>query len=882
MAGPYLASAVSAREPGTSWNLYKHWAIISAATLLGFGILLGFCRMVRNWGWWRVSSAKYRDVEVAGTSYHRARYKRTWHGWVRREYEPEQHHPGLKQRSPFQERLLSAAARQHYNRIFWRPDAGPPDASLDPLTRVKQRPRWYRCLHGLRWTKSNPMDEEAAPVLDTPSLFPRNQGLLQPLPRARKSNDHRTADRALIGTGADGGLEGGTIRRRRLSASAPAAWVHGSEETTRALMSQLFLPRTRHTGPDPPNSECSWEAGDVEAQVPSRRRTSVPGRLLASVTWPLTRAVQSMNGMQCRSPRLPLYNTPQDTGCSALPSRRSSGLTSIEILDSACQVPHNSEDVATPRGFTPASGAIAARLRRKPYDNRTQAGSLEAGPSPEIQFVQGLTRQLELWKDPVLVDPHPRRDLDKALEGSGIAARPTSPAMGWIALSDAPESYYEDLKAYEAESEHDGEVPAPTSSDTQSFRTAASEIRSVSDGPPAEPQRTLFTYLESKGVGPLGTRGGRWYSAHREELSRRPSSFLCPRRGASMPMLGGVAETPRPDRTLLPSVVVTEESQKVTMTPGSQHPKKATVMSQKTFVSELDRKLSWLDHELSPGGRGIGLSPYERDKGPIDHSMAQAVGGLMQFMAPGLPRQDVMRRRAHNKRRIRTPRVDSWRQAVNQLRRTRRRSGPMDLLVAIAQYKESARQGVPPQEIDTSAWIIRRPPQGQPSLQMKEAAEDEMPTRGKKLTKIRLVQQQRRNVRPKMLRWTTFASDFNQGPVRGRRKTVRSANEGLPRVSAGEVGERRVTIRWDDELPTVTRPDRRAISRGRNPFQSIIGNAQSPRAVGRKVLRSLSWGEGQENDRMGRQSKRNAGGDVQDGSGHARGGSEFLMTGALV
>lgn len=140
------------------------------------------------------------------------------------------------------------------------------------------------------------------------------------------------------------------------------------------------------------------------------------------------------------------------------------------------------------------------------------------------------------------------------------------------------------------------------------------------------------------------------------------------------------------------------------------------------LMNNLDRKLEWLLSELDPGRRPfhfatlanhwlnretwIVIDPISRV--PID---ARRQWGDPRFNVP-YPTQTykptpkypvVVRKRAH------TPKINSWRIAVN---RQRRASGLKDIVKAVELFDDPSADDPPDGKVDPASWILRKPPQG--------------------------------------------------------------------------------------------------------------------------------------------------------------------------
>ncbi|KAI9869645.1 MAG: hypothetical protein M1830_005256 [Pleopsidium flavum] len=146
-------------------------------------------------------------------------------------------------------------------------------------------------------------------------------------------------------------------------------------------------------------------------------------------------------------------------------------------------------------------------------------------------------------------------------------------------------------------------------------------------------------------------------------------------------------------------------------------PRRRLSLPETSFLHTLDCKLSWLNFQLSPGFRGPEDNPAEswhshlmsrsRFSGNVVSRATETQKRMLtrsgarrtEDPIPGVPRV---------RERLRTPNIDDWRTAINALRWL---SGTEGVLRGVLQYEGDA---IEPREedIDTAAWILRRPPQG--------------------------------------------------------------------------------------------------------------------------------------------------------------------------
>lgn len=138
------------------------------------------------------------------------------------------------------------------------------------------------------------------------------------------------------------------------------------------------------------------------------------------------------------------------------------------------------------------------------------------------------------------------------------------------------------------------------------------------------------------------------------------------------------------------------------------------------LVYGLDRKLGWLSYQLMPGRKPfhflllpnhwlnirtwIVYDPASR--APID---VKRRFGDPRFNTPSPTPQRPKRKYPRVTRKVaNTPRIESWRVAVNQ---NRKASGLKDLIKRVELYDDSA-DDPPDGYIDPACWLVRKPPQG--------------------------------------------------------------------------------------------------------------------------------------------------------------------------
>lgn len=138
-------------------------------------------------------------------------------------------------------------------------------------------------------------------------------------------------------------------------------------------------------------------------------------------------------------------------------------------------------------------------------------------------------------------------------------------------------------------------------------------------------------------------------------------------------------------------------------------------------MERLDRKLLWLFNEFTPGQKPYHFALLANHwlnretwlvYDPVSRvsTDARRMRGDPRFNVPyprpvfsPRPKYPISRRK-----RAQTPRIDSWRAAVNKQRRV---SGIRDAIRTITLYDESVEEP-PDGHVDTGCWLLPKPPQG--------------------------------------------------------------------------------------------------------------------------------------------------------------------------
>ncbi|KAF3025428.1 hypothetical protein E8E15_010353 [Penicillium rubens] len=139
------------------------------------------------------------------------------------------------------------------------------------------------------------------------------------------------------------------------------------------------------------------------------------------------------------------------------------------------------------------------------------------------------------------------------------------------------------------------------------------------------------------------------------------------------------------------------------------------------MMERLDRKLLWLFNEFTPGKRPYHFALlanhwlnretwYVYDPVSRIPTDARRMRGDPRFSVP-YPRPVFSPRPKYptsKRKRAQTPRIDSWRAAVNKQRKV---SGVRDAIRTITLYDESGEEP-PDGHIDPGCWVLPKPPQG--------------------------------------------------------------------------------------------------------------------------------------------------------------------------
>ncbi len=387
--------------------------------------------------------------------------------------------------------------------------------------------------------------------------------------------------------------------------------------------------------------------------------------------------------------------------------------------------PNSSEDVATPRGFTPPEGVLSVQF------------GTTRNPATDGQFANNLNRSLRIWAKPLLLNPY----ASAGPETCGTAGRRPSPAMGWKTIGSDWNDHLEDMRDYENDnglvvtgsddaSSIDNWEPFPKYGSTKHKKQVAScsekeIIQHWHRKPSVTASKRIVCGYGEESLGRENTTAPKWYEKHRQGLVCTESQCIIHNSRPKIDRAIHVSPAtpplmPSPKRSvsfILPTggtcFPATLDGRRSIEAAG---PRRMLSLPEKSFLNCLQRKLTWLSFELAPGFRGPEDNPAESWRAPlVSHSRfsANVVSRATETQKRMLTRSGARRtegplgtRFLHE--RLQLPNIDDWRNAVNMRRLV---SGENELLQSVVQYGGDAPEPRE-QDIDTAAWILRRPPQG--------------------------------------------------------------------------------------------------------------------------------------------------------------------------
>ncbi|KAI9767896.1 MAG: hypothetical protein M1840_005389 [Geoglossum simile] len=672
-------------------------AAISFVVVLGPLFVYAFWRCLGSWGWWRVGNAGGGDEESGRAVKLRRQYVRTWHGWVeerdgsqgRRDLEAQRPRarkfqvagdPGGLRRSASLSQavkscLRSKAVSTDYDRIFWD------HRKYEENEPIRPRYWWQKWLSGNADRRVKLPDEEKGIVRSASSGFSLD--------------------------------EAGTVRRRPGARLSTDLWASGSDETRRAIESQLLLPRKYpRFAKGNPRPSGPVKVDDVvkarkDLAVPPRH-SSLPQRAMVKVQFPTPPFTRHFSAVFRRPSSL--FEDVDLKRRDNIPERVTPPPQSLlkPRPIGGPKVPQNSLESPTSTDLAPESDIRGLRVDKRPVLTHMDGSPTLAY---ETGFANSLGRRLEIWASPMLLDPLAPGGHDT----DGTAGRRASPAMGWREVQDRPEALYEDLEGYEAEHSTDQSIQP----------SGYSSFRGTFDRSLRGRDRVI-----SAGDGVLLTTGAvsRIPIIQHHTIPDRPNGteLLVP-----VPPHYPIKVRIRPDRTLHASIsrarslgsIPNSKLRRSSLSGGADICQPFT-SSERTFLDLMDRKLNWLHHELSPGFRCPEDNPAEsylpisspgQKKGSRQRARVRGSGNPGAGRRSSLPRISRARQQKRVRYRASNPKLDSWRIAMNNLRKGAHRTASAGSLCAILQVEEGANLDPVEGTIDTAAWILRRPPQGWPA-----------------------------------------------------------------------------------------------------------------------------------------------------------------------
>lgn len=710
---------------------------ISVFLMIGPFLIWRFWASVNNWGWWRPGAPR--------NSHHHRHYIRTWHGWVTVEKYEEGVAKRKRARTRLHKKLAWKTSTADYGWIFWDPNGERQrvfEGTKKPL--AKWLPAWVRSREfgSSSWRKGDERLQNGAGDLEKGL---HQMGATQYPPETRRA--HHTEARGRTRNGSipsrSGQLDGlqdqvassttgalmsgaltsecdmqnaGTIRRRIVSEVSPAWMMDGVE---------IELVATQQHGA-PQILDQHIASTTTRAEKPSRIKwPRVTSSMQESGSASIQRAhsvpaisSRNLDKNPNRAPSLPSPNPTLPHGSRILYRARPT--------DGPC-APNTSEDLTTPRGFTPNAGDLAVRFG----DSRTYPNDLE--------FASDLNHSLQVWAKPMLLDPF----ASTGCESCGTAGRRTSPAMGWATVGDELDDHLEDMRGYE----DDGESGLSGSDASSSFNGLLAFPRYGKQGhdePPAydgegglrmnwsrkssltNSKRAINGYGEQLGIFDTDM-GPRWYEKYRQVPFARTEAQAARHSSRSRPDRAIHASPIRSPKTPIPkrsvSFILPTSKNFFPLSLDVRRSLEGPVLlgrlslPETCFLHTLDCKLTWLNFQLSPGFRGPEDNPAEswhshlisrsRFSGNVVSRATETQKRLLtrsgarrtEDPIPGVPRV---------RERLQTPNIDGWRTAVNALRWL---SGTEDILRGVLQFEGDAVEARE-EDIDTAAWVLRRPPQG--------------------------------------------------------------------------------------------------------------------------------------------------------------------------
>lgn len=745
-SGPFDLS-----DPNNWLDEQQFWTLgaISLFLMLGPFLIWQFWDTINSWGWWKPGAPR--------NSHRRQHYIRTWHGWVTAEH----HQHGMLRRqaarNKVHRKLAWKTSKADYSWIFWDPNGEGKQAfekKKQPL--AKWLPAWVRSWEFGRvaWRRGDEMLkvqdlEQGLNQTRSTFLTPEING---PCPtEASRRSRHGSAH---SGSGQYDGFQD------RPMTTTFSPWVSGGdlEAQNTGTLRRRAVQRASQ----------AWMIDSMEIEVfETQQCFGGPPMGVRSTELPTATAVSMLVHRAQSLPVMPSTNTVKDLArASSLPTlshafpEHSKTLYRARPIDGP-SAPNSSEDVPTPRGFTPKSGEMTVRF-----------GSVRAN-SYDPRFLRSLDRSLQAWAQPLYVNPF----ASTGPEYCGTAGRRGSPAMGWVSVGAGLNEHLEDMRGYEAEGSlsYAGSTSSSLSDSWAPFPKHGlinpDRLPSHNGNDASKPvwhkninmsgsKRAICGYGENFQVSDPNSNP-KWYEKYRQVSVDRPQELVVkhishqkPDRAIEASPFDSPSTPQRPKRSISSLIPINQSCLPSTLLDGRHsvsvsHPRRHLSLPEQHFLDALQRKLTWLCFELSPGFRGPEDNPAESWKAPLlTHSRlsGNVVSRATETQKRTLTRSGARRTQgpvpttatgtspdAHTAQQTQYT-LDEFRTAMNALRACSRRlslslpdpdpnpnpnpssppaeSDPTTLLRPATTYFEADALEPAEADIDTAAWILRRPPQG--------------------------------------------------------------------------------------------------------------------------------------------------------------------------
>ncbi|KAI9837780.1 MAG: hypothetical protein M1819_006714 [Sarea resinae] len=780
-------------------HFYFNFAMISLAVILGPFVLYYMWCCLRNWGRWRIR--KMVPAEN-GLPYYRQSYVQTWRGWILQDARNAD--GGNDRPKSWIKRWMDRTTSADFSRIFWNPAVSQEFGLREPARVGSRWPSWAWIQRkkvtdlerGERdCQKAVSIGSSAGSVIVRSSGF--NDGRLN---GGDGKTGHGMIRRRQFKK--ESKIPVPVQRHRSASENDVPEPVKEKVQNNRSTSSLPTRPKPRPSClsvmrlADNPDKIVTPEKRPRKAILSStatrRETSSITASFLSakeSLDSSSTTSLEQQTPKQGASSAQDVEKlTPTDTISVEMTSSAShaekevpiESLTEEQIinrkadilLQAVLDVPEspekmNQSEPVYGHWYLPSQGAAApviapanSEVSFEQVGSESSSGSGNEQPVGTIRrqpfrdapvsetdsgFGNSLTRRLEIWESPMLLDPFNPSPRDS----SGIAGRSASPAMGWRQLNEIPipnqlSLFEEPSNEPEMSENARGKQPVrgtiAEASRIDSIRDRIDEVvaKSPINAPwfrnehptPLDKMHGYAAQNECLGV---PQRKERWFTPHRE--GRTPSVSSKSNSGPASRAVSSpidvdfqfLRESPPPSFASSSSPYYGRTAGIGLLKPFSEHGSpnakslgtKALTISETVFLKGLNRKLDWLEYELSPGFRGP-------DENPADSYMAKAgltlnpVSRVTEATKRELTRSSAGSKSSehstpppnrHIRKKIPTPRIDSWRIASNKARRVSLKEAFLEPITQFGSDELEPREG----ELDTAAWVLRRPPQGIPT-----------------------------------------------------------------------------------------------------------------------------------------------------------------------